>query len=149
MCVRSVRPFSKRITRFLPRALTSSIRSPSGPRPSFSLRNCVTRAPTSALRSVVAARKMVSPSGIFLFERLGGLGGRKVAPERRALEIALDSGSEAGGLQLRRERGQVDVLAVDARDQERLATPIVDRRRERLRHGARPPRARRLVGGEE
>ena len=72
-CVRSARPSSNRTRRFLPRAPTDSIRAPasafsSTPRrtSASAVSNRRTRAPCSALRSAVAARKTLSPSGIGL-----------------------------------------------------------------------------------
>src|SRR5205085_462952 len=70
---RSARPSSNRTRRFLPRAPTDSIRAPasafsSTPRrtSASAVSNRRTRAPCSALRSAVAARKTLSPSGIGL-----------------------------------------------------------------------------------
>src|ERR671934_827577 len=147
MCVRSVRPFSKRTSRFLPRAVTSSMRSPTGARARLPWKR-VTRAPTSALRSAVAARKTVSPSGIFLLERLHRLCGRRFATQRGALQVAPDAGGETHFLQRRRERRAVHVLAVDAGDQQRLAPAIFDERSECLRERAREARPVRLFGGQ-
>src|SRR5712671_4384849 len=149
MCVRRVRPFSKRTRRFFPRALTSSMRSPTGPRPRRALWNCFTRAPTSALRSAVAARKMVSPSGIFLFPGLGRLSRRRLAPERRALEITLDPRSKSRLLERGRERRCSHLFAVDPRDQERLAPALLDQSSQGARQGASGAAPFRLFVGEE
>src|SRR5436190_22442456 len=149
MCVRSVRPFSNRSRRFLPRALTSSIRSPTGPRPRRSLLNRVTRAPTNALRKVVAARKIVSPSGIFFFQRLRRLRRRGLAQKRRPLQVALDPRRETSLLQRGRERRRVHVLTVHARDQERLAPAPVHLVRQRPRQRARRTRPLRLLLRQE
>src|SRR3954463_7800585 len=149
MWVRSVRPFSKRTRRFLPAAFTSSMRSPTGPRPRRALWNSVTRAPTSALPRVVAARKMVSPSGIFLLQRLRRSRRRQLAAERRALEEAFDPRREARMLEDGGQRGSGDLLTIDARDQEGLAAAALDELRERVRQGTGGVRTIRLVLRQE
>src|SRR5438105_9557361 len=145
MCVRSVRPFSKRTRRFLPREVTYSMRSPSGARPRLPL-NRVTRAPTSALRRAVAARKMVSPSGIFLFQSLHGFGRGSPTAEGSALQVAPDASREPGFLQRRRERRSVDVFAVDAGDQQGPAPAVLDERGEAVCQCAREARPIGLFG---
>src|SRR3954467_5434874 len=149
MCVRSARPFSKRMMRFFPRALTSSMRSPTGPGPSLVARNRFTRAPCSALRSAVAARKTVSPSGIFLLQRLRLLRWPRLPPERRALEVAADAGGKARRLELGRERRGVPLLPVDTGDQERLAAAGVDQAGQRLSQRACAAAPIRFIVGEE
>src|SRR5437764_10061115 len=145
MWVRRVPPFSKPTRRFVPRASTETTRSPRGPGPSRSLRNCVTRAPCSALRSEVAARKMVSPSGILFF--FGGqLGGRDLAG---ALEEPPDSRSESGRLEMGGQLRAGHVFAVDAGDQERAAPAGIDQTRQSLRQRAGPVGAGRLVVGAD
>src|SRR5262245_48403581 len=124
MCVRSSRPLSKRITRFLPWDSTASTCAPTTRSiwgPGRVARAAVTARPTRYGRRPAAVRNRVSPSG------MGGVWRLSTRTEHDA-SIARD---EAGGDETLAEGRLADRDAVDLRDDQLPDPPIVNERVER------------------
>ena len=133
--VRSSRPLSKRISRFLPSDSTAVISCPTtrcdlGTGPDRAARAAVTVRPTRYGRSPAAVRKRVSPSGIGVSAWPGDAGDARHEPAVAGDEPGLEQAS-AGTARRRR-------LAVDLAD-DQLADPAVGDERAQ---GARPRRPR-------